>query len=75
LILVSINAMKTPKKTAKKTTGKTTKPAVSKDLGTPADEAKVKGSFNDDEDGFDEVPLDELDTFESYNEFDDEDDY
>ena len=64
--------METPKKTDKtkglkksKTTG------VKKPDADPADQ---KTNFSEEEDEFD-LPMDELDSFDNFNEYDDEEDY
>jgi hypothetical protein len=72
--------MKTPKKTDKKTSSKKKTTGAKKPKEKPADEVKpsdkkIQNTFIDDpEDEFD-VPLDELEGFDSFNEYDDEDDF
>ncbi|HCN84917.1 MAG TPA: hypothetical protein DIT07_15060 [Sphingobacteriaceae bacterium] len=64
--------METPKKSDKKKGLKNSKmTGVKKPNAKPADQ---KTSFNEDEDEFD-LPLDELDTFDNFSEYDDEEDY
>ncbi len=67
--------MKTPKKTDTKKGATKSKATNSKKLAVKPDEPKAGAVFTVDEDGFDEVPLDELDGFSTFSEFDDEDDY
>ena len=65
--------MDTPKKTDKKNELKKSKPTGVKKLNAkPA--ADQKANFSDEDEDFD-MPLDELESFDSFNEYDDEDDY
>jgi hypothetical protein len=73
--------MKTPKKTDKKASSKSKKATGAKkpkeksaDQVKPADK-KVQNSFIDDQEDEFGVPLDELEGFDTFNEYDDEDDF
>ena len=67
--------MKTPKKPEKKKSLKKDQVTDSKKLNTKSPEPKVQNAFTDDDEGFDDVPLDELEGFDNFNDFDEEDDY
>jgi hypothetical protein len=73
--------MKTAKKTDKKASAKSKKPAETKKLKEksadkikPA-ESKLQNNFIDDQEDEFGVPLDELEGFDTFNEYDDEDDF
>lgn len=64
--------METPKKTDKKKGLKKSKTTgVKKPNAKPADQ---KVNFGEEEDEFD-LPIDELESFDNFNEYDDEEDY
>lgn len=73
--------MKTPKKTDKKPSIKKKKTAGAKKLKEKSDDQikladqKIQNSFIDEQEDEFEVPLDELENFDTFNEYDDEDDF
>ena len=73
--------MNTPKKPDKKSSLKKKKPAGSKKLQEKSPdqiktaEPKIQNSFIDDQEDEFGVPLDELEGFDTFNEYDEEDDF
>lgn len=73
--------MKTPKKTDKKASSKNKKATGAKKLKeksadqVSSPDKKIQPSFIDDQEDDFEVPLDELEGFDTFNEYDDEDDF